>query len=69
MKMIKDDPVSAQIRATRHQISARFNHDPKKIVEYYIKLQEAYQKRLVNLAEFDEEDYQENFANSEVATK
>jgi hypothetical protein len=68
MKMIKDDPVIDQIRATRSLISARFNHDPKKNVAYYIKLQEEYRKRLVNLAEL-EEDYQENFVHNEVVTE
>ena len=66
--MLKNDPVIDQIRATRSLISARFDHDPKKIVEYYIKLQEEYRKRLVNLADFEEE-YQENFVNSEVVAK
>ncbi|MCI0698282.1 hypothetical protein L0337_40535 [candidate division KSB1 bacterium] len=66
--MLKDDPVIDQIRATRSLISARFNHDPKKIVEYYIKLQEEYRKRLVNLAEV-EEDYQKNLVNSEAVTE
>jgi hypothetical protein len=54
--MLKDDPVIDQIRAARSLISARFNHDPKRIVEYYIKFQEKYKKRLVNLAEFEEAD-------------
>jgi hypothetical protein len=66
--MLKNDPVIDQIRATRSLISARFNHDPQKIVEYYIKLQEEYRKRLVNLAEF-EEDYQQNFINTEVVAE
>jgi hypothetical protein len=58
-KMIHDDPVINEIRAVRRLISARFDHDPKKIVEYYIKLQEKYRQRLANLAEIEEE-YQEN---------
>jgi hypothetical protein len=58
--MLKDDPVIDQIRAARSLISARFNHDPKRIVEYYIKFQEKYKKRLVNLAEFEKADYQES---------
>ena len=46
--MIKNDLTIAQIRETRHQISQRFNHDPKKIVEYYIELQKKYRDRLVD---------------------
>ncbi|GEM_PF-2071300 len=58
--MLKDDPVIDQIRAARSLISARFNHDPKRIVEYYIKFQERYKNRLVNLAEFEKADHQES---------
>jgi hypothetical protein len=63
--MMKDDPVIAEIRAIRRLISARFDHDPKKIVEYYIKLQEKNRQRLVNLAEV-KETYQENSLGAEV---
>jgi hypothetical protein len=58
--MLKDDPVIDQIRAARSLISARFNHAPKRIVEYYIKFQEKYKKRLVNLAELEEADDEES---------
>ncbi len=37
--MTKDDPTIKRIRETRHRISEKFNHDPKKIIEYYIKAQ------------------------------
>lgn len=53
--MMNDDPVIAEIREVRRLISARFDHDPKKIVEYYIKLQEKYRQQLINLAEVKEE--------------
>ncbi len=46
--MIKNDPTITQIRKTRHQISERFNHDPKKMVEYYIELQKKYKDRLLD---------------------
>ena len=46
--MIKNDLTITQIRETRHQISERFNHDPKKIVEYYIELQKKYKDRLLD---------------------
>lgn len=45
--MIKNDLTITQIRKTRHQISERFNHDPKKIVEYYIEMQKKYRNRLL----------------------
>jgi len=62
--MMKNDPVITQIRAARSLISARFGHDPQKIVDYYIKFQEKYRARLINLAEIKEE-YQENAAKAE----
>ena len=40
-----------QIRAARHRISERFDHDPRKLVEYYIELQQEYEDRLVGAAE------------------
>lgn len=46
--MIKNDLTITQIREIRHQISERFNHDPKKIVEYYIELQKKYKDRLLD---------------------
>jgi hypothetical protein len=42
------DPVIDEIRAIRHNISARFGHDPKKLVEYYEKLQEQHRDRLID---------------------
>ncbi|MEX0704010.1 MAG: hypothetical protein WD069_18055 [Planctomycetales bacterium] len=43
------DPVIDEIRAIRHEISARFGHDPKKLVEYYIELQRRHADRLVSM--------------------
>lgn len=37
---IKDDPAIEQIREARHQISAEFDHDPDKVVAYYMELEE-----------------------------
>ena len=42
----QDDPTIARIRETRHRISERFDHDPQKLVAYYIELQKEYQDRL-----------------------
>jgi hypothetical protein len=32
---MKNDPLIDEIRQTRHEISAEFNHDTKKMVAYY----------------------------------
>ena len=40
-----------QIRAARHRISAQFDHDPRKLVEHYIALQQEYKDRLIGAAE------------------
>lgn len=37
-----------RIRRVRHEISAECGHDPQKLVEYYIKLQERHRERLVS---------------------
>jgi hypothetical protein len=45
---MKPDPSIARIREARHRISEKCGHDPKKLVEYYMKLQEEkYADRLV----------------------
>ncbi len=51
--MKRDDPVD-DIRKTRLKISQKFDHDPQKIIKYYIKFQKKYQERLTHLAETDE---------------
>jgi hypothetical protein len=48
---MSSDPVIDEIRAVRHRISEQFGHDPKKLVEYYIKLQERHRDRLVRSTE------------------
>jgi hypothetical protein len=37
---ISDDPAIDQIREIRHQISAEFGHDPKKVFAYYAEFEE-----------------------------
>ena len=44
-KTHRDQPIE-EIRELRRQISARFEHDPARLVEHYIKLQEQYRDRL-----------------------
>ncbi len=40
-----------QVRAARHRISKRFGHDPRKLVEHYMELQQEYKDRLVGAEE------------------
>ena len=47
MKPSESDPVIDEIREVRHRISARFDHDPGRLVAYYIELQRRYQDRLI----------------------
>ena len=37
--MMKDDPAIRIIREVRHKISEECEHNPKKLVEYYMKRQ------------------------------
>jgi len=47
MKQTQNDPVIDEIREVRHRISARFDHDPARLVAYYMALQKQYQDRLI----------------------
>lgn len=42
-----DDAVE-EVRAIRRQISARFDHDPVKLVEHYMERQKRYGDRLID---------------------
>jgi hypothetical protein len=48
MKQITSDPVIDEIREIRHRISERFDHDPARLVAYYIELQKQYKDRLLD---------------------
>lgn len=41
------DPIIDEVRAIRREISARFDHDPARLVEHYMKLQQVYRERLI----------------------
>ena len=41
------DPTLDHVREVRNRISEQCAHDPKKLVEYYIKLQSKYADRLL----------------------
>ncbi len=47
MKTTMSDPVIDEIREIRHRISARFDHDPAKLVAYYMEMQKQYKDRLL----------------------
>ena len=47
---MQDDPAIARIREVRHRISKQFDHNPKRLVEYYMQLQERHKDRLLDLA-------------------
>ena len=54
MKEIRTDQPIDEIRELRHHISARFDHDPARLVAYYMKLQEKYRDRLIDTAKTTE---------------
>ena len=47
-KLMKEaeDPIE-RIRRTRHEISAKCDHDPRKLVEHYMELQKRHADRLI----------------------
>jgi hypothetical protein len=47
MKTQELDPVISEIRETRHRISARFGHDPRRLVAHYLQRQECHRDRLI----------------------
>jgi Mg-chelatase subunit ChlI len=50
MNQTHSDPVIDEIRDIRHTISARFDHDPERLVAYYMELQRQYRERLIPAA-------------------
>jgi hypothetical protein len=49
VKQTQSDPVIDEIRGVRHRISARFAHDPARLVAHYMELQKQYQDRLIEI--------------------
>ena len=45
---MKNDPTITAVREARHRISQSVCHDPRKLIEYYKRLQERHRKRLVS---------------------
>lgn len=52
---MRPDPAIEEIRRVRHEISARFNHDPRRLIEYYIKLQKRHQDRITQRIQISKE--------------
>jgi hypothetical protein len=50
MQANQNDAVIEEVRAVRHRISARFGHDPTRLVAFYQELQKRYQDRLIETA-------------------
>jgi hypothetical protein len=50
MNEIRSDQPIDEIRELRYRISARFDHDPARLVAYYMKLQEQFRDRLIDTA-------------------
>jgi len=50
MKQTQGDPVVDEVREVRHRISAQFDHDPARLVAFYMKLQKQYEDRLAKTA-------------------
>jgi len=46
MKKEAEDPID-RVRHTRHEISAKCDHNPQKLVEHYMELQKRHADRLI----------------------
>jgi hypothetical protein len=44
---LKDDPVIAEIRRVRHELSEKFGHDPKQLVKFLQEQEKLHSERLV----------------------
>lgn len=45
---MKDDPTTKVVREARRRISESVDHDPRKLVEHYRRLQRRHQDRLIS---------------------
>ena len=53
--MKKEDPTIDAVRDARHRISESVAHDPRKLVDYYRRLQERHRERLITQPRIDTE--------------
>jgi hypothetical protein len=42
---MKDDPTIERIRRIRHEISEAHQHDPVRLIDYYLRLQKQHEHR------------------------
>ena len=56
MKPTRSDPPIDEIREIRHRISARFDHDPTRLVAYYQELQRKHEDRLIRTTPKDDRE-------------
>ncbi len=45
---MKDDPTIEAVRDARHRISESVEHDPRKLIEHYRRLQDRHRERLIS---------------------
>lgn len=48
---MKPDPPIDEIRRIRHEISAEYGHDPRRLLEFYASIQDRLRSRLVDHSE------------------
>jgi hypothetical protein len=53
---MQDDQAIARIHEVRHRISEQFGHDPKELVEHYMRLQAQYRDHLLSLAKGEDSE-------------
>jgi hypothetical protein len=51
--ILEDEEEIARVRAVRHRISHRFEHDPYRLVAHYVERQKEHQDRFVHAPEPD----------------
>lgn len=47
---LPNDPVIDEVREIRRRISARFDHDPDRLVAHYLRLQQQFGERMLGAA-------------------
>jgi hypothetical protein len=52
----ENDAVIDEIRKVRHRISERFDHDPERLVAYYMELQQRDADRLIDTSKVAEKE-------------
>jgi len=46
-RVLPPDPVIDEIREVRRQVSARFDHDPERLMAHYLEVQKKYADRVI----------------------